>query len=121
MVAGDQVNGDARVGDFYQRFEGFLDDRRGDFAPEKHISTMDDEVHFFCLGDIQDMMVIGEEVMSASPSLNSGMKREVEAEMGVGEEEDFYGVLGHGNSVWEFQMGVSLSIMIIAHMFCFVE
>jgi hypothetical protein len=68
---------------------------------------MDDQVYFFCPGDIQDMMVIGKEVMSTPPSLNPRMYREVKAEMGVGEEEDFYRVYCHGNLVWGLQMSGS--------------
>jgi hypothetical protein len=70
------------------------------FALEKHISTMDDKVNFFCPGDIQDMIVIGEEVMSTPPSLDSRTNWDVKAEMGVGKEENFHRVFGYGNLAW---------------------
>ena len=97
VIAGYEVNGDAGVGDFNQGFEGFFYDQGGDFAPEKQIATMDDEVHIFYPGNIQNMLVIRKKVMSTPPSLNSRVNREIKAEMGIGEEQDFYQRSGHGN------------------------
>lgn len=67
---------------------------------------MDDKIHFFCLGDIQNMIVIGEEIMSTPPSLNLGMNRVIKAEMSIGEEQDFDGVSGHGNWSGNFRVTI---------------
>jgi hypothetical protein len=104
VVSGYQVNGDARVGDFYQGLEGFIDDQRGDSASEEQISTVDDKVYLFCPGDIQNMMVIGEEVMTTPPPLYLRMNGVIKAEVSVGEEQDFDGVVGHVNLAEEFQI-----------------
>jgi hypothetical protein len=97
VVSGYQVNRDTGVGDLYQGFEGFFNDQRGDFAPKKQISTMDDKVHIFYPSNIQNMMVIREEVSSTPPPLNPRMDREIKSKMGICKEQDFYEGLGHVN------------------------
>ncbi len=41
-------------------------------------------------------MVIGKEIKATSPSLDSRMDREIEAEVSIREEENVYGFIGHG-------------------------
>jgi hypothetical protein len=72
--------------------EGFFEDSGGDFPPEKQISTVYNKVKVFTPGDIQKMMVIGDEIMSTPPSLNSMMTWEVKTEVRVREEDDLFGV-----------------------------
>ena len=54
-----------------------------DLSPEKHISTMDDEIYFFCQGDVQDLLVVGEEIVTTPASLNAGMHRKIETKMAI--------------------------------------
>ena len=95
VVAWDKVNGDSCVGDSYEGLVCLFDNRGWDFAPEEHVPSMDDKVYFLFLSYIQNVVIIGKEILASPASLNSRMNRKIEAEVGIGEEKNFDEFVGH--------------------------
>jgi hypothetical protein len=88
VVAGNQHHRDPGVGDLEQRFEGETDELGRDLGSEKEIAAVDDEVDLATQGGGQCGAGIGEEIGASAAAFDAGPQREVEAEVGVGQEED---------------------------------
>jgi hypothetical protein len=52
---------------------------------------MDDEVDIAAEGRLEGALEVGDKVVAPAPPLDAGTNRQVEAEMGVGDEEDTNG------------------------------
>ena len=88
MVAGNEHHRDPGVGHLEQRFEAETDELGRDLGSEEEIAAVDDEVDLATHGGGQGGAGIGEEVGAAAAAFDAGPQREVEAEVGVGQEED---------------------------------
>jgi hypothetical protein len=99
MVPGNDENRDVHICYFQEGFISLIDNRRGDFASEKKVPSMNDQVDLPFQGKIQDIVVIGEEVLTPPPTVYSWTNGEIKSQMGIGEKEDLDYIL-HGFEAW---------------------
>ena len=104
MVTRHQVDGDAGVSYLHQGLKGFVDNPGRDLAPEEKVSPVNEQVRFLGPGDIQDVMVIGEEIVTATAPLDPGVQGQVKPKVCIGEEEDFEECfIANGHELYELR------------------
>ena len=94
VIPGDDEDRNASVGDASQWLECLPCDARGRARAIENIAAVDDDVDVTVECRLECGRVIREKVMSAPASLDARPRRQVEAEVGVSEEEDA-GASGH--------------------------
>ena len=87
MVPGHDIDRGACIGDFDQGRHGHVHQRRGHLAPVEQVAAVHDQVYIPVEGGLQGDIEIGEEIVSAAPSLDSRAKREVKAQVRVSDQE----------------------------------
>jgi len=88
VVARHDEHGDARLRDASQRLQRLRGEGRMHPGAVEDVPTVHDQVHVPGQGGREREVVVGHEVVAAPTPTDSGRQREVEAEVGVGQEED---------------------------------
>jgi hypothetical protein len=61
---------------------------------------MDHEIHLSLQSGLQGPFVVRQEIMPSSPTFDPRLRRQVEAQMGVGQEEEADGCGHTGHGYW---------------------
>ena len=88
VVSGNDEHGDPTIGNARERLERLPGNARRDARPIEHVAAVHDEIDLLLERRFQRGQIIREEVVAAPTSLHAGTRRQVEAEVGVGEEEN---------------------------------
>ena len=88
MVPRHDENGQARISQFLERFEGHVDELRPYLAPVEYVTAVDDEVHSSPPGGLESALEITKEVLPSSSTPDAWSKGMIESQMGIGEEQD---------------------------------
>ena len=88
MVAGNHHHGDPVVGETSKGLEGLGHQRVRDARVVEHVAGMDHHVHLPGPRRLQGPQVVGKKVVPAPAAPDAGGHRMIEAQMGIGDEED---------------------------------
>ncbi len=88
VVSGHDAHRDSLVGQLRERGEGPGHEIHRHPAPEEDVPPVDDEVDLATSGRGERGLESGEELGAAPPAGNARPPRQVQAEVGVGEEQD---------------------------------
>ncbi len=88
VVARNDGNRYAPLGDSPQRLECLIADRTADIRMIEDIATVHDEIHLAAKRGLQRASVVGEEVVSSAVAVDAGPLGQVEPQVGIGEEQD---------------------------------
>ena len=88
MIARHDEHGNAALRDDAERFVRLVRDRRHNGWPIEHIAGVHDEIDFVGERRRERSRVVGEEVMTATPSAGARPDGQIEPEMGVREQQD---------------------------------
>ncbi len=98
VVARNQKDRDPRVGDPLQGLERLVNEAGRDLGLVEQVAPVHHQVDPFVDGRPQRPPVVGQEVVPATPAPDLGTRGMVEAQVGVGQEEDADGARGwHGS------------------------
>lgn len=88
MIAGHDENRNARVGDTHHRLHGHLNQRSRNTAAVEQIPRMYHNVNFMTKSTVKRGFEVGEEIWASPTPLDPGTKGQVEAQMGIRNEQD---------------------------------
>jgi len=88
VIAGNYEEWDSSIGDSLYGQKRLLHQFGWHATPIEEISTVDDTVDVFRHCDIQNPFEIGEKVQPATAAFNSRSHRQIESEMGVGNQKN---------------------------------
>ena len=99
VVSRYHENRNTAVGDLEQRPERLKDQGWGYLGAVEDIASMDDQVHLSRPGRCQGPFVVRQKIVPPPPTLYPGVGRQVEAQVGIGQEEyaDGWQRIGHGS------------------------
>ena len=86
MVAGNNINWNSTFCNSHQWSHGHLYKRWRDLTSKEKISTVDDHIKLTSKSWLQRSFEIGKKVMPSSPALDPRAARQIESQMGIGEE-----------------------------------
>jgi hypothetical protein len=86
VVAGHHHYGHSNVSNLEQRLQGSLHQPGRHLAPIEQIAAVNHQVHLASQRRLEGETGIGEKVGPASPFLDSGLRRQVESEMRIGQQ-----------------------------------
>ena len=92
MVAGDDEDRNAEIGDSPQRLVGLVRNARVRRGSIENVAAMDDEIDVARQRRGESGRVVREKIESASPASDPWPDRQIEAEVGIGEKQDSDGV-----------------------------
>ena len=88
MVSRDDEHGNASISHSAKRLESLIRERRDDLGPVEDVARVHDDVHLARERRLQRRGVIREEVVTTPPSVDARAHGEIEAEVGIGQQED---------------------------------
>ena len=88
MISGDDEHGDAAFGHAPERLERLIRERGHHGRTVEHVAAVHDDVDLSVERRLKRRGVVGEKVVAAAAPLHARTHREVEPEMGVGDEQD---------------------------------
>jgi hypothetical protein len=88
VIAGNDEDRNAAVGDATEWLESLVSSGGNDVRTIEYVAAVHDEVDLVGERRSKRGGVVREEIMTPAPALDSWTRREVEAEVGVSEEED---------------------------------
>jgi hypothetical protein len=90
----------ARLGKRHERPERLVRERRWHLGPVEQVSPVHHHVHLARPRRRQGPLVVGQEVVASPAPPHPGLRRQIEAEMRVGQEEDPDGRrVGHARTI----------------------
>ena len=98
VISGDDEDRDALVGHACEWLECLPGDARWRTRAIEHVPAMNDEIDLAVEGRAERGRVVRQKVVPAATSLDARPRRQIEAEVGVGEEEDA-DAFGHGGKI----------------------
>lgn len=103
MIPRHEGDGDASIGRFEEGFECHSEEFRWDLRSIEQIAAMDHQIDLFSNGGAEGLSSVGEEIGTATSTFDPRAKREVEPEMGVGEEENAEGHRAQSRLSWRWK------------------
>jgi len=94
VVAGNHEHRRAFVGDLQEGFEGLIHQGGRDPGPVKDVATVDYQVYLLLPRCGQGTLMVGEEVVAPTPPIDARVERQIEPEVGVGQQKDANGSRG---------------------------
>ena len=88
MVPRDDEHGNASVSHSAKRLESLVRERRDDLRSIEVVARVHDDVHLARERRLQRDGVIRQEVVATPPSVDARPDGEIEAEVGIGQQED---------------------------------
>ena len=95
MISRDDGDGNAAFRELEKRMVGAIDDARIDSAAKEEVTAVNQQIGLGGARIVEYMLKVGKEIGSAPGSIRAGSNRVVEAEVGIGEEDDAYGHLSY--------------------------
>ena len=99
VVAGNDKDRHPAIGDSREGLERLPRDAGWHAGPVEYVSPVHHQVDVTVECALQRSVVVGEEIVTPPPALDSRAHRQVEAEVRIGEEEDADGVRHTGNVI----------------------
>jgi hypothetical protein len=88
VIAGDEEDGHAAIGYAPQGLVRLIRHRRCHRRPIEHVARVDDEIDFTRQSRLEGGCVVRQKVMAATPPIAARAHWQIEAQVGVGEQED---------------------------------
>ena len=88
VIPRDDENPNTGVGELFEGGKDPVNELRRHPAAIKQVTAMDNGVHLEGTGRLKRPLEIGEKIVTSPAPIDSGAKREVEAQVGVRHEQD---------------------------------
>jgi len=98
VIARDDEDGHTAIRDTAQRLVRLVRQRLRDRRPIEHVASVDDEIDFSGQRRLERRRVVRKKVVAATPPRASRADREIETQVGVGEQQDA-DIVGHPTMV----------------------
>jgi hypothetical protein len=98
VISRDDENRNAFVGDTNEWLERLPRDARRRTRPVEHVAAVNDQINVAVERGLQRGGIVCEKIVSATPTMDARPRRQIEAEVGVSEEEDA-DAFGHGEKI----------------------